>query len=426
MLSWGTAVTKGKYLHMRCIAHILNLVVSDGLKDVNESVKKVRDCVRYIRNSPARLKKFKEAAEFVGVETKKGLCLDVPTRWNSTFLMLSTACLYEKAFEKYDEDESSFKSDLGGSVPDSLTWEVVRKFADCLSHFYYVTLRISGSLYVTSDMHFQEICDLNVVLSDMMLSEDFDVNNLGGKMKLKFDKYWGDPDKMNKLIFFAYVFDPSAKLEGMEYSLCIMFGNVNGAVLYKSVVDELNLLFNEYKTLYESGGSNISVTELSSETPLSQPEKGLNLASVPGARKNKHPSVMKARFKQHRREMGTSSAQRSELDVYLSEDLIEDDDDLEVLNWWKHNSSRFPVLSRLARDILAVPISTVASESAFSAGGRVLDCFRSSLTPKLVEALICTEDWLRQASKTPLVIEESIEELEIFEQELPNVGPPAF
>lgn len=47
----------------------------------------------------------------------------------------------------------------------------------------------------------------------------------------------------------------------------------------------------------------------------------------------------------------------------------------------------------MARDLLGVPVSTVASESAFSAGGRVLDRFRSSLTPRTVEALICTQDW---------------------------------
>ena len=52
-------------------------------------------------------------------------------------------------------------------------------------------------------------------------------------------------------------------------------------------------------------------------------------------------------------------------------------------------------MSHLALDVLAIPISTVASESAFSTGGRILDPFRSSLTPFMVQALVCTQDWLR-------------------------------
>ena len=51
-------------------------------------------------------------------------------------------------------------------------------------------------------------------------------------------------------------------------------------------------------------------------------------------------------------------------------------------------------MSKLARDILCVLVLTVASESAFSLGGRILDQFRSSLSPQIVEALVCTKDWL--------------------------------
>ena len=60
------------------------------------------------------------------------------------------------------------------------------------------------------------------------------------------------------------------------------------------------------------------------------------------------------------------------------------------------------------------PISTVASESAFSTGGRILDEFRSSLTPFMVEALVCTQDWLRYG--THLNIVENTEELTKLEQ----------
>ena len=48
----------------------------------------------------------------------------------------------------------------------------------------------------------------------------------------------------------------------------------------------------------------------------------------------------------------------------------------------------------MARDFLAIPLSTVSSESTFSCGGRILGDHRSSLTPEMLETLVCTKDWL--------------------------------
>ena len=67
---------------------------------------------------------------------------------------------------------------------------------------------------------------------------------------------------------------------------------------------------------------------------------------------------------------------------------------LNILDYWRTHEVRYPTLARMARDILAIPISTVASESAFSVGGRVLDSYRSSLKPQIVEAIICLRDWI--------------------------------
>nr|GEV18971.1 zinc finger BED domain-containing protein RICESLEEPER 2-like [Tanacetum cinerariifolium] len=62
--------------------------------------------------------------------------------------------------------------------------------------------------------------------------------------------------------------------------------------------------------------------------------------------------------------------------------------------WWNQNMMKFPILSQVAKHVLAMPISTIASESAFSTGGGVIDKYRSSLTPKTVEVPICAQDWL--------------------------------
>ena len=112
---------------------------------------------------------------------------------------------------------------------------------------------------------------------------------------------------------------------------------------------------------------------------------------------------------------GSFGNKKSELDICLFEDIVAEDASFDILRWWKVNSDRFPILSRMARDVLSVPISTVASESAFSTGGRVFNVFRSCLTPKIVGALICTSDWLRLSS-SPILVEESLEDLEKLER----------
>ncbi|XVF78166.1 hypothetical protein PTKIN_Ptkin14bG0107700 [Pterospermum kingtungense] len=49
----------------------------------------------------------------------------------------------------------------------------------------------------------------------------------------------------------------------------------------------------------------------------------------------------------------------------------------------------------MASDVLLIPITNMASESAFSVGGRVIDAYRSFLRAETVQVLFCAEDWLR-------------------------------
>lgn len=55
---------------------------------------------------------------------------------------------------------------------------------------------------------------------------------------------------------------------------------------------------------------------------------------------------------------------KDELDTYLGEKLVlfTVEEQFNVLAWWKVNGSNYPILSRIARDILVIPITTIASE----------------------------------------------------------------
>ncbi|KAL7598705.1 hypothetical protein Lser_V15G23315 [Lactuca serriola] len=92
----------------------------------------------------------------------------------------------------------------------------------------------------------------------------------------------------------------------------------------------------------------------------------------------------------------------NELKRYLREGVVTYTKDFDILQWWKHNNMRFPIDSRMAKDILGIQISTVASESTFNTSGRILDVYRTNLSSTIVEALVCTKDWVRKASK-PIV-----------------------
>nr|KJB27812.1 hypothetical protein B456_005G011200 [Gossypium raimondii] len=387
----GGLVQNGKYLRMRCMAHIVNLIVVEGLKEMNKSVERVRGAVRYVRQSPARLQKFKECVVVEKIECKKTLCLDVCTRWNSTYLMLDTAQNFERAFERFEEQDTNFRAELerGEGWPSLDDWNNVINLRDFLEHFYEFTLRISGTSYVTSNNFLDELSEIDILLRDAQLNSNVAFNVMAIKMKEKYDKYWGGIDKINLLMFVACVLDPRQKLKYLEFVLSEMSSSEKACEMMQKLKESLYELFDEYKPPLHSTCSQSSVP-----THVSL-----------GESQQKMKRRIQALYKKRELEI-CGEDKTSELDKYLAEANEGFVEDFDILLWWKVNSPRFPTLSKMARDLLAIPVSTVASES--------------SLTPKIVQALVCTQDWIRKSSSQEDIkkIEERIQELDKIENDI--------
>ena len=78
------------------------------------------------------------------------------------------------------------------------------------------------------------------------------------------------------------------------------------------------------------------------------------------------------RFLEAKKSIGCSN----EIEKYLVENCESRRDvKFEILGWWKANSDRYQVFSKMARDVLAIPVSMIAYELAFSTRGHILDQF---------------------------------------------------
>ncbi|KAK2645870.1 hypothetical protein Ddye_021065 [Dipteronia dyeriana] len=114
---------------------------------------------------------------------------------------------------------------------------------------------------------------------------------------------------------------------------------------------------------------------------------------------------------------GSSSSSSSlvlydEIETYHSTnfEFIRDDDvnKFDILHWWREHQKHFPILSIIAKQILATPVSTMAVEQEFSADGNILDARRSLLSLESIQAQVCVDDWTkteyRQQEMEPEVI----------------------
>jgi hypothetical protein len=377
-------ILHGELFHMRCCAHILNLIVKDGMRAISSSIEIIRESVGFWVATQKREEKFAEICNQLDMPYTKKLAQDCRTRWNSTYLMLSSALPYEEVFKRCFNRHAEYTC-----LPSDEDWKMAREICDNLKLFFSVTELFSGTKYPTSNMYFPKIYEIKLALRKWLSSSSATIQSMATNMIVKFDKYWG---LINGVMAIGAVLDPRYKMSLLNYFFPRIYGGEASRELEK-VKKLFEDLIEEYKTndnMVHTSGETSASTLIMTNLPLSSEDwqKG---------------------YLDYVIENASTTSVKSEFVSYLEEGILLDKEkkeiieNFDILGWWKQNGLKFPTMQKIARDFLAIPISTVASESAFSTSGRVLTPQRSRLKEDILEALMCTQDWFRKEMQGDIV-----------------------
>ncbi|XP_065619975.1 zinc finger BED domain-containing protein RICESLEEPER 1-like [Quercus suber] len=337
--------------HIRCITRLINLLVKSGLDKINYILHKIRKAIKYMSETAIGKQKFEEAVKELNLGGKDITSESICRRWDSTFFLLQIAL--ELRGEIYIHRQSINIS--------MVEWDKAEFMCKCLSVFYDAICSFFGSKCLSTNVYFSKIVETCGSLLRLRESD------IAKKMGMTFAPYF---DFCTLVPAMAAVFDPRTNLKFVHYCFRYLYGD---CTKLPTVIDgALSHMFGLYaKDLCSQG--------LSSSFPNND-----NSSSSYGD----NPCNILERWKK------SQSSQMTQLDQYLREPPLHSDGELDILGWWHSKCQDSPALWAMARDILAIPMSTSTSNFAFCIETTTLDPIFNDLDPDIIEALFCGKDWL--------------------------------
>ena len=411
--------------HFRCIAHILNLAVQDVLKllniemdeetnifldapemtndecidkdnegegeeepeeeggeeDDSESdilndesdkwktlVYKIRSACKKIRKSEVLMKTLKSCCETNHIKFVKP-CLDVKTRFNSTFKMLSIVFKLKDALDMMWSLKELKKFQISEN-----DWFSLSQILRFLRNFDYSTTFLSSekkvtlpSVIVTVNLLLDNIETIVFELEKNRKSEADDILLLS--FQAARDKILKHYKKTNWLYCVSLILDPRHKMKSFDGTV---WGKELKNMAYKKFV---KILKSEYcQDNLDMSEENEGVSE-----NVEKDKFVIDFRSVYVKRKEVFKSW------------------ETEVERYLESERA--DEDTDVLQWWKQNEAKYPRIAKMARDVLSIMATSVPVERLFSSASLTMTKTRNCLSDLSMKALICIHSWMKSTLK---------------------------
>ncbi|KAK9907133.1 hypothetical protein M0R45_002378 [Rubus argutus] len=364
-----------QFSYMRCLCHMVNSMVQEGLKLMETHIEKIRGAILYIASSSARQEEFSALCESRGLKCRK-LKPDIKTHWNSTFLMLVSCVDYNAAISDFYNGKHD-----GNNLLCESDWEIAFVFMNFLKVFRSVALLTSEVYLPTSSDGLPILLTVSKCFAKHRGHSTPDFAAIYDIMESRFKSYC---ECMLPSFCVAAAMDPRLKQRGLGLLVKNISENLSMALLNidaKAIEARLHDLYKGYESKFAE-----------KEKPTSD--------GMPKRKRYYGDDIDYEIFLESMKQEDIETYGPTELHKYLGVNYTaymtkEEFRNFDILAWWKSREGSFPVLSKMARDLLTPSVSAVAPEFVFStaAGNQVLD-YKSSMQPStMLDCLFCMKDW---------------------------------
>lgn len=348
--------------HLGCFAHSLNLVVKNGLKAnqnilcLVENVRKIVSHFKRSTNATAKLLTYQKQNNDPKNAPKK-LVQDVPTRWNSTFLMIKRFLLLH---EPLKATLALIDKDLPTLTQND--WKMACELMLCLKPFFAVTESVSGEKYATASLIIPLVNSL-ISVCEKLAAKQFspDVHEVAEKLLKEVNERFGNLENSQTLTLVTFM-DPRFK------NLCFSRPEIGERVKQRVVNMVTSQIVN---SLGKDQGT-------SSQETLETTVKATDELSV--------FTNLDARLSKQKKKGTNMSRAIIEIDRYLEDENLDRKDD--PLVWWKTEGQQYPHLRGIYKKYGCCLATSVPSERVFSKAGIVINERRNRLTGNKANMLV--------------------------------------
>lgn len=393
---WSFTVKEGD---VRCMAHIINLAVQAALAmlkavplEQTESYRleqgsaytqgfipnrdevatvliKLRRHIYVFRNRRAWKDALKVQASTMGIQVVS-LSLDMPVRWNSTYHMLENALKLEQSINALCASQTMDLS-MRDIIITPIEWQVLHGLKAFFKIFVKPAEQVQADNYPTLNVCIPHYLRLLNKLKAMEIAP-LTTAAISAACKAsysKLDTYYNlITNQGSSHSSIATICDPRFNLSIYEFYM----PSSADALKRDRARAQFAACFNRYKD--RENDIQVAAIEATIAAETEQITTPRELDSDDEMYQHHGPSIEEVEWRRWLKESG--------VDRYTN-----------ILKYWQAKQFQYPVISRIARDYLAIPASSAASERIFSVGGDIVTKKRNRLLPSTLRYLLCLRDW---------------------------------